>query len=575
MRNLEKITGIILVFLLCSFMSFAQPMKFGAANNWIYVNTYTHTDAQWDSLCGYGSIKLFNHNPAIWVPVYFENIRVEQSGAEAFLRRGTIHGTYKDTFTINPRYNPSDLPLEIYLDSLLIDRYEIKTIYKVTLTQKFNNDTLNIELNDWIKLSGSKYPIGNLNFKDTTIKSGDYIFNFTSSSYLFNINLKYTPKYYGTVQYIYNNDTLNITIPNKTEDINYFSSSASGSISLTDQVGISPTSYTIDYSDEESPGIFQDTLKWQGIYFNNFKISEVKQDSTFIFELTDDAFEAVKRDTSSWLAYISEDKLTVDIDTTFDNSVYGTYNYFSADYDRIKINNLHDTLEWDVTGEIYIPYLKDHYFDINIPCKSSTVLLAETDINSEFQPFPLYEFGLNHFAILLDNDTILGDIDHANKEIDIILPAFPEGHSMYTLNTFFNIWGHDILLDGDRITSGANYGEIDIYESSTYSLKIISYNGSYITYSLNIDIEESVNTKNVISEAEIQVCPNPVVDYVQVSGLVQGSVIYIIDINGKQLLKQITNKQTEIINTSKLDSGMYFLKIEYQDENFNKKIIKL
>ncbi len=537
----------------------------------IYSEVFTKIDPAWDSLCGYGYTNLVVNNLAKKVPVYFENYNY---GASATLQTGVVYGSFSSEFTINPRNVTSVLSTPMYLDSLIITVYDSKIGCKFSPQIIINSDTVSFDYDTWISVNEYNSLEGKFYLNDTVISNDQFIYEIDSTSNIDIYSNYYFPEFYGSVNYTYNNDTFKVAIPDAAKDISYFSSELEDTVHVTGQLDISSTSYTVDCSDTESPGIFQDTIKWQGIYFNDFKINEVKQDSTFVFELTGNTFEAVKRDTSSWLAYLKENKLILDIDTIFNNSISGTYNYFDASYDHIKINNLNDTLVWDVDGTIYINYLYDYRYNITILCKDNAILLAETDINCEFQPFPLYEFELNHFAILLDNDTIPGDIDHANKEIDIILPAFPEGYNMYTFNTFFNILGHNILLDGDRITSGANYGEIDFYESTIYTLKIVSYDNRYITYTLNIELEEFVNTENLTENINIEVYPNPANDFIKVSGVEIGNQLSILDINGRTLHSMKVANQTELINIEEFETGVYFIKIKNSENTLIKKVIK-
>lgn len=573
MMNFRKIAVLVFGLLMYSWSTYAQPSLFYSDMRPIYVDEYTQTNENWDSLSGYGYTKLLNHNPQKIVPVWFENIKIESNGAQVFLRRGSIHGVYKDTFNLLPKDNNTILPVKIYYDSLIIylqGKASVKCHFSPI--QIFNNDTFSININAWAKFSRDLQdtPLDLIHFNDTTITCNDYIFHFTDDSYIFTQYLKYYPKYSGNVKYVYKNDTLNLTMPNETMDINYFSSSISGSISLTDQLAIETTSGVLDCSDEKSPGIFQDSLQWKGIYFNNFKFNEVKQDSTFAFELTSQPVVTVKRESSSWMAYLTENKLTVDSDTTFSNPISGSYNYFTTKYDRIKINNIHDSLEWNVTGEIQVPYLFDFYYDIDIPCKEDTLFLAETSNDSEFKLFPLYEFALFDFSFILDDDTIPGEIDHVNKEILIILPT---GYDSYYVYQYFNISAHNIFLDGNNILNGWSDGLSYIYDNETYLLKIVSYDDRYIEYSINVD--KSVSSKNLIPDTEIQVFPNPFVDYIKVSGLTKESDIELMDLNGSTILKQVVNKESLIINSSNIESGVYFLKIENSKKSINKKIIKL
>lgn len=536
----------------------------------IYTTKFTKVTEDWDSLCGSGFTKVYDDT----IQLTFENIRAERSGAEIFLREGELNGFYKDTITLIPETNSSDLNQVLYLDSIKIDSDKTVGLANIVLYQKFGGDTLNVNIeNTWLYLSQELKPLDDLYFNDTTFNVDGINLNLNANSYLWIKNNKYYPVFKGILQYPINADTLDLTLQSS-DCLDYFSSSfEADTLKLTDQINIITTSCMFDLNDEQSPGAFQDSVEWRGIYFNDLGIGEIKQDSSFLFKFTDDLYETVKRDSSAWLAYISNEKLRVDIDTIFNNSIYSEYNYFDAGYNHIKINNLNDTLEWDVTAEIRIPYLVDQYFDISIPCSNSVIQMAETDSDSEFQPSPLYELELREFSIIMHDgtDTIPGEIDFDSNEIDV---ALPEGDS-YRLYTKFDISGYNIILNDRNIVSGEPGTSFDIYEDITYELKISTYDNKSQTYSLHINIEDEATSVNEISKSEIKVYPNPVTDYVEISGIKESDLIQIIDLNGKQIIKQIVDENSEKIDVSKLERGIYFIQVSNNNENYTQKIIKL
>lgn len=536
----------------------------------IHTTKFTKVTEDWDSLCGSGFTKVYDDT----IQLTFENIRAERSGAEIFLREGELNGFYKDTITLIPETNSSDLNQVLYLDSIKIDSDKTVGLANIVLYQRFVGDTLNVNIEKtWIYLSDALKPLDDLYFKDTTFNVDGINLNLNANSYLWLKSNKYYPVFNGILQYPINDDTLDLKIQNS-EFLNYFSSSfETDTLNLTDQIKLSTTACTFDLSDEQSPGTFQDSVKWQGIYFNNLGMDTIKQDSTFAFVISGDMYETFKTETASWVAYFTEDELIVNLDTTFENPKYGHYNYFDAGYNHIKINNLNDTLECDVTAEIRIPYLVDQYFDISIPCSNSVIQLAETDSDSEFQPFPLYELELREFSIIMydGTDTIPGEIDFDSNEIKVIVPE----EDYYRFYTKFDISGYNIILDDVGIVSGEPGTSFDIYGDITYELKISTYDNKSQTYSLHINIEDETTTVNEISKSEIKVYPNPVTDYVEISGLKENDIVQIIDLNGKQMIKKLVDENPEKIDVTELERGVYVIQVFNNNENNTQKIIKL
>lgn len=575
MKLLAKLLGIGFITIFSLEMSYAQPSVFQSDLRYIYVTEYTKVNANWDSLSGYGYTKLYNHSPAINVPVSFENIKVEQSGAEYFLRRGTVNATYIDTFNLNPLDVSNVLSTKVYYDSLIIGLAGVAHVKcRFSPLQVIGDDTLSYNVENWAKLSSSDYLLDYISFRDTSIQLNNSKFSFSNSE-IFVKNNRYRPVYYGNYDYIFKEDTIRLTF-NNINDISYFSASTSKTLTFTDQIDIHTTSCLVDISNTVSPEIFNDSILWKGIYLNNLGVNEIKQDSTFAFKITEDLYNTVKRDSSAWLAYITNEKLVVDLDTTFKNPLFNKYNYFDACYSRIKINNLNDTLEWNVTGNVYIPYL-DNYYDITIPCKDGVIQLAEKCNVSDFEPFPLYEFELKEFALIMFDgmDTIWAEIDYDNNELEISLPVLETEYDSHQVYPWFNISAHNIMFNYMFIISGSQGGWFLINSDDSFDLKIASYNNEIKNYLLNVDVEETVSTEKRVLDDKIKVYPNPVQDLIKVSGLSLGSDITLLDIDGKILLKQSSDKETEILDISKYENGVYILKIENKEAYFSEKILKL
>lgn len=536
---------------------------FKAGNRPIYPTKFTYAPSS-DSLCGWGYTMIGSKK----VDVKFDTIEIHRSGAELFMGSGVLNGSYKDTLNLSHYDLPSVCNTTLYVDSLLIyagGSEKVKCNFN--LLQKFNNDTININIDNWVKHSQGNYIIGSVNFCDT-IKLGNLVFELTEPSDVLIKNTRYRPYYNGYVKYIYNEDTIKVNIPTDSNELDYINSNTEGSVS-DEILSIYTSSCVFDFNNERSPGIFQDTIEWQGIYFNNFGFNEIEKEDVYSILVANNPIPTSENVNTKWLGYISDNNLVIDVDTIFENPTEGAYNYFDAHYDTIKIDNIGDTLIWKVTGDIYVPYLKDSPFKFNIPCIHDELLLAENDTSSGFEIFPLSEFALYEFGVIIDNEKYLGEIDSESSIIKVVIPDF-DGDKYFT--PFFDIAGHQFIFNGQSWVSET--GEHYILENYTYPIKVVSYDNRILYYDFEFEIEQSTEIHGVVQSEAIMLYPNPVGDYLKVSGLGKGNLISIIDLKGEIVYTATADNSVERINTEKMIEGIYVIKIVKDGQVINKKIIK-
>jgi len=111
--------------------------------------------------------------------------------------------------------------------------------------------------------------------------------------------------------------------------------------------------------------------------------------------------------------------------------------------------------------------------------------------------------------------------------------------------------------------------------SKTVELALVSYDESIVIYDLNVERTEAVGYNDINQNASINISPNPVSDYVELSGLKPGSLIRIFDSNGEVVWSEKAKKESELIITDKLRSGTYFIHISFNSDYCTKKIIKI
>ncbi len=532
----------------------------------IYATKFTRADADWDTISGMGYISTRGKR----VDVMFEKIKIERSGAEIFMRRGEVNGSFKDTLNLSIYDVHGLLPTTLYIDSLIIYPYGTERVKcKSIVLQEFNDDTIRSNVNGWVRYSqDSDNILGSINFSDT-VKLNNKIFEFSNSSNIYINSSRYKPSYYGKIKYLHNDDTLTINIPDNSNELDYISSNSGGSVKLDEQISISTSSCVFDFSDDLSPGVFQDSLEWKGVYLNNFKFDQIEKEDTFNFKISNNYIATSKKSDSEWLGYISENSLKISADTVFETPIRGEYNYFIAYYDTIKINNLNENLEGKVSGKISIPYLKDSPFHFIIPCVNGDVLLAETDTACEFQVFPLSEFAFYSFGVIVDDVKYAGEIDHENKKVVVKIPEF---NGTKYFKPYFKIAGHKFSFHFNSIVSESS--EQYLNTEREYVLDVISFDNRQIRYILNFEVEETTGYGDPFQIESIKAFPNPVYDYLELSGLNKNTIISVLDINGCALINKNSNNKKEIINMKELKSGIYIVKITDNERTINKKIIK-
>ena len=78
---------------------------------------------------------------------------------------------------------------------------------------------------------------------------------------------------------------------------------------------------------------------------------------------------------------------------------------------------------------------------------------------------------------------------------------------------------------------------------------------------------------------DVKIYPNPVKDIINIFTEYDsrwiGKVIDVIDMNGKIVLKTSIKSSNQSINTSRLAPGVYFIRLEKDDEKVMRKFVKL
>ncbi|MBO7083269.1 MAG: T9SS type A sorting domain-containing protein [Bacteroidales bacterium] len=117
----------------------------------------------------------------------------------------------------------------------------------------------------------------------------------------------------------------------------------------------------------------------------------------------------------------------------------------------------------------------------------------------------------------------------------------------------------------------ANPQTVELFETQTFNLTVSDDQGNTGTGSVTIDVTSGVNV-NENQADKVQVYPNPVSSTLFIDGLngFSNLDVQIVSIQG-QVIKEVVNSLE--INVSNIESGIYFIKIECDGQQYLKKFI--
>ena len=117
----------------------------------------------------------------------------------------------------------------------------------------------------------------------------------------------------------------------------------------------------------------------------------------------------------------------------------------------------------------------------------------------------------------------------------------------------------------------ANPQTVELYETQTFDLTVSDDQGNTGTGSVTVNVTSGVNV-NENQADKVQVYPNPVSSTLFIDGLngFSNLDVQIVSIQG-QVIKEVVNSLE--INVSNIESGIYFIKIECDGQQYLKKFI--
>lgn len=117
--------------------------------------------------------------------------------------------------------------------------------------------------------------------------------------------------------------------------------------------------------------------------------------------------------------------------------------------------------------------------------------------------------------------------------------------------------------------------EFKTYDNDVYYLgfHIRSDPDAYTYYLDELNIDESVSI-NAAEQAKLKIFPVPAVDVVNIRSAKKIQRVRLLNISGQEVLREETQSQSTQLSILELSPGLYFLSVEFDDQQIIRKIIK-
>lgn len=74
-------------------------------------------------------------------------------------------------------------------------------------------------------------------------------------------------------------------------------------------------------------------------------------------------------------------------------------------------------------------------------------------------------------------------------------------------------------------------------------------------------------------ESEVELYPNPAIEVITISGLLNGDIVKVLDMTGKEIYNSVSNEKYKTINTQDFKAGIYLLHVEKNGKSITKKLV--
>jgi len=432
-------------------------MDFIAANEYIKV---TYTDGcDLSNLSGKGKVKINKDGDEH--DVWFNNISIERSGVQYYLRKGSVLGKVDDIepFVLNPEYDRNG-EAHFYPDTLRITRYEylLKGQIKWDFPHAVDQDEAPVikSVPTWVNYGGFSLG-GPLLFPDSLgfdlLDPMNFRINFTKGSRFYirgdhnyfidftgNINFPENVKDPGentiTIPFSRHDQVFNIySNPDSTYQTIHVANKTTLNLSLND--------FIFDFDNDASPEYFKDNPMWRGFYITSGTYS-FKGDYEYSKQFA--SAEPLKQiysfdNRSEDYAYVVSDGLYVYSDISFKGNNKLFFNTFPAYLGNFHIDVASGmTNEGHIVGEIVIPLLSDtDNFPFTCNLNQFGFMPGYLDESIENKTFPfnagseqeklLLTFNRGYFA---DNNRLETTVTVEWPYLKVTFPNLP----------LFRIWGN-------------------------------------------------------------------------------------------------------------------------------------
>lgn len=438
--------------------TFSGPpfLEFFMAGNHKVTVTKT-TSNSFDHLSGEGTIK-FSKTGATH-KVYFENIRVERTGAEIFLREGRcVAKCDVPKFELTPYFDDNGKAFFI-ADSVLLDRYDLRIKghvewdlpHPILSTEKgiVVSKTVALRYNDF-KLLGNVEINNETFFKLLSPINFNLILN--KDSYFFIKENKFKLHFNGKVELptIIKGSTQDVmSVPFIDQEQLYFiemqNQELDNKIRLIKKtkIDLGPQAYFIDFSEKESPGKMIGTPDWKGVYFSNYSLNypenfddknQLNGQRAIKHELYDD-------DKTEYKSWVTSQGLQFFTDYNFNDNDIGYFNTFPSKLKHFLVEIENSTVvDGTFNGAIKIPVIDEAKdFTYYVPLTDDGFKEGFLDEDLTGKSFVYNEEGGEQKMLITINRAVFQNNKWLDINIDLDWPFTKI--KMEALN-HFRIWGN-------------------------------------------------------------------------------------------------------------------------------------
>ncbi|NOQ24976.1 MAG: hypothetical protein GQ564_06395 [Bacteroidales bacterium] len=435
---------------------FGPPfLEFFKAGNHTVMVTKT-TSNSFEKLSGEGTIKFSKEG--LTHKVYFENIRVERSGTEIFLREGRCVAKCEiPKFELTPDFDDNGKSFFV-ADSVLLDRDNLKVKGHVEwdLPHPILSDEKGLVVSKTVSLLYNEFAlIGDAKISEETFFKLLSPINFNlilnTESYYFIKDDKYRLHFSGHVELPTNikgsvNDIMTVPFVDQQQLylIEMQNQELENKIRLVNntQIDLGPQAYFIDFSEKESPGKMIGTPDWKGLYFSNYSLnypenlddkSQLNCQRFIKHDINDD-------DKPEYQSIVTSQGLQFFVDYNFNDNDIGYFNTFPSKLKHLLVEIENSTvIDGTFNGAIKIPVIdqtKD--FTYFVPVTDDGFMEGFLDEELTGQEFVYNEEGGEQKMIVTINRAVFQNKKWLDMNIDLDWPFTKI--KMDALN-HFRVWG--------------------------------------------------------------------------------------------------------------------------------------